>query len=529
MARKNQWEQFANNFSTFYDLGNKLQTGIGAKKIMEDEVTYGTDESYSNAGGIGPHRGDAQWMYDGKKYKEEITPEQLTGLRNKRLSDNMVKFGDSAGAMEFNLKNAQLRAANNKANLDEGSLKGLLERVKIENDAKIAAMDLTVVQMNRIKKLQPYEVQTYLADIAAKKQETAYNAQLQPNKVLRSDSETTIKGNEATISDEDTNLYMDSKSKANRAQQVENNTVALANENRELTQAGQIQISTYENELATAIFESGEAKTMAEARVLAAKRNLQGNETLSEFATAMKEGGELYGAGAVVQQKWLQKRWQGDAAVQELISSIGANDLQAITLEGSRLMAEVNNAFTLKTPAAAQKAIVDIIDMQDGIQGNIEWSNKDGVITMTETAKNGDVTTSMAGAKGKDDAAAWSNFKERFYGEMTPLKSLEIAKANAEIAKLNSETNLNNNSIGLAKDKADSLEWSKVRLSPEYEYALKTKGEALVAKAKKDGTDLPEDYLILLAAEMRREYFASTPGGGEFDGWSATVETKKAP
>ena len=484
MARKNQWEQFANNFSTFYDLGNKLQTGIGAKKIMEDEVTYGTDESYSNAGGIGPHRGDAQWMYDGKKYKEEITAEQLTGLRNKRLSDNMVKFGDSKGAMDFNLKNAQLRAANVKADLDEGSLKGLIERVKIENDAKIASMDLDKTQMARIKKLQPYEVQTYLANIAGKRQETAYKAQLQPNIVAQSDSQTTIKGNEAKISDEDTDLYMDKKSIANRAQVVENTTISLANENRALTQEGKIQISTYENELAIAILETGEAKTMAEARVLAAERNLQGNKTLSEFATAMKEGGELYGAGAVIQQKWLKKRWQGDAAVQELISSIGANDLQAITLEGSRLMAEVNNAFTLKTPAAAQKAIVDIIDMQDGIQGNITWNNKDGVITMTETAENGDVTTSMAGAAGKDDAAAWSNFKERFYGEMTPLKSLEIAKANAEINKLNAETEYTLGRVGEAQTAAQLDQWSKHKDSESYRVA---QVQARIEAEKDDG------------------------------------------
>ena len=491
MARKNQWEQFANNFSTFYDLGNKLQTGIGAKKIMADEVTYGTDESYSNAEGIkGPHRGDAQWMYDGKKYKEEITAEQLTGLRNKRLSDNMVKFGDSAGAMDFNLKNAQLRAANVKADLDEGSLKGLIDRVKIENDAKIASMDLTKTEMARIKKLQPYEVQTYLANIAAKKQETAYNAQLQPNRVLKSDSETAILGDQERVSKEDTDLYMDAKSKANRAQVVENETVSLANENRALTQAGKIQISTYENELATAIFESGEAKTMAEARKLAAERNLQGNKTLSEFATAMKEGGDLYGAGAVVQQKWLQKRWQGDAAVQELISSIGANDLQAITLEGSRLMAEVNNAFTLKTPAASQKAIVDIIDMQDGIEGNITWSNEDGVITMIETAENGDVTTSMAGAKGKDDAKAWSNFKERFYGEMTPLKSLEIAKANAEINKLNAETEYTLGRVGEAQTAAQLAQWSEHKDSETYRVAADKARSAHLKTGSKEPFDL---------------------------------------
>ena len=135
-------------------------------------------------------------------------------------------------------------------------------------------------------------------------------------------------------------------------------------------------------------------------------------------------------------------------------------------------MAEVNNAFTLKTPAASQKAIVDIIDMQDGIEGNIEWSNEGGIITMTETAENGDVTTSMAGAKGKDDAEAWSNFKERFYGEMTPLKSLEIAKANAEINKLNAETEYTLGRVGEAQTAAQLSQWSEHKDSETYRVAM---------------------------------------------------------
>ena len=107
MARRNQWEQFADNFNTFYDLTGKVQAGMENRKIMDDEVT----EGYSNEDGLaGPHRGNKEFRYGGEVYDKQITPEKLRGLRNQRLINVMSKYGDSKGAMELQQSQATIDA-----------------------------------------------------------------------------------------------------------------------------------------------------------------------------------------------------------------------------------------------------------------------------------------------------------------------------------------------------------------------------------------------------------------------------------
>ena len=426
MARKNQWEQFANNFSSFYDLGNKIQTGIGAKRIMADEV----ETIQASDAGTSPHAAGqgigsgTQYKYDGKMYKEEITADQLTGLRNKRLSDNMVKFGDSAGAMDFNLKNAQLRAANVKADLDEGTLTEQIARVKIENDAKIASMNLTVAETNRLKTLQPLEVRKALADIASTNQQTKVSQTKLPLEVREIMARLGISEQKAVefLSVEATGTREKSQKNLNKEEDIKAT---------KLDQDAAIQAGTYENALATAIFESGEAVTMAGARLLAAERNLQGNETLSLFAIEMGPGGDLNienfensAAHHIAQKEWLNKNWKGDKAVKQLLKEIEADELASITAEGSLMMAKVNKVFQGKSQNSAKKDLIALIDGQDGITGNMRWDTKDGKVQLIETDGDGEETII--------EGTSWNNFKQVFYGEFTPLKSLEIAKSNAD-------------------------------------------------------------------------------------------------
>ena len=198
-----------------------------------------------------------------------------------------------------------------------------------------------------------------------------------------------------------------------------------------LDQDAKIQAGTYENALATAIFESGEAVSMAGARLLAAERNLQGNETLSLFAIEMGPGGDLNienfensAAHHIAQKEWLNKNWKGDKAVKQLLKEIEADELASITSEGSLMMAKVNKVFQGKSQNAAKEDLIKLIDGQDGITGNMRWDTKDGKVQLIETDGDGQETII--------EGTSWNNFKQVFYGEFTPLKSLEIAKANAD-------------------------------------------------------------------------------------------------
>jgi len=466
MARKNQWEQFANNFSTFYDLGNKVQGGIASRKIMDEEIETirAADAGTSpHASGEGIGSG-TRYKYDGKMYKEQITADQLTGLRNKRLSDNMVRFGDSKGAMEFNLSNAKLRESNNAANLAEGQLKGLIDRVKIENDAKIASMDLDKTQMARIKRLQPYEVKIFLADIAAKKQALEEKTALQAGKVTLQTGEIDLQADKVSESEILLNEFKGDVATGNREQSGLITKAEQANEIQRLKRDKDIITSTYTNEVATALLNSGQAKNEAEAAKMASDINLQGSKTLTEFATKM---GKKEFKTEEDQKKWLIDAWDDthDPRIKEMIAGIDAMELSQITIDGTRVMTQVNAALSSGTQNAQKKALVEIMDAEDGIAGNMQFETDKttGIVRLVEypsaeemkAGTNGQAVINEFGTK-----KGWNGFTEGLEAEFTPLKSLEISKANAEIRKLNAEAGYKEKEAGQKKDLAAQKAWT---------------------------------------------------------------------
>ena len=467
MARKNQWEQFASSFDTFYNIGNKIQKGIGARKIMDEEV----ETLYSKDAGTSPHASGegigsgTQYKYDGKMYKEQITADQLTGLRNKRLADNMVRFGDSEGAMKFNLSNAQLREANNSANLAEGQLKGLIDRVKIENDAKIASMDLDKTQMARIKRLQPYEVKVFLADIAAKQQALEENTALQAGKVTLQTGEIDLQADKVSKSDIDLAEYKSDLATDNREQGGLITKAEFANEKRRLKLEKGKLISGYQNELATFLAESNTELNTAQVAEMASKLDKQGSETLTEFARKM---GAKEFESSEDQKAWLMDAWDDthDPRVRKMIEGMDSMELGQITMDGSRVMTQVNAALSSGTQNAQKKALVEIMDAEDGIAGNMQFETDKttGIVRLVEypsaeemeAGTNGQAVINEFGTK-----KGWNGFTEGLEAEFTPLKSLEISKANAEIKKLNAEANYADGRIGADQKAADKLAWSR--------------------------------------------------------------------
>ena len=163
MARKNQWQQFADNFDSVYGTMNTMFSDIEEGKIMREEVV-------EQQAGIGPGpQSQYKATYGGQTYNKQITPEMLKGLRNQRLIDNMAKWGDSEGAMKMQLDQASLRNQNAAADLAEGQLSDRIKGAGLQNDALLASIGLTKAQIAESKTLLPLKRDEYIQKIIADK------------------------------------------------------------------------------------------------------------------------------------------------------------------------------------------------------------------------------------------------------------------------------------------------------------------------------------------------------------------------
>ena len=163
MARKNQWQQFADNFDSVYGTMNTMFSDIEEGKIMREEVV-------EQQAGIGPGpQSQYKATYGGQTYNKQITPEMLKGLRNQRLIDNMAKWGDTEGAMKMQLDQASLRNQNAAADLAEGQLADRIKGSGLQNDALLASIGLTNAQIAESKTLLPLKRDEYIQKIIADK------------------------------------------------------------------------------------------------------------------------------------------------------------------------------------------------------------------------------------------------------------------------------------------------------------------------------------------------------------------------
>jgi len=526
MARKNQWEQFASAFGTAYDLGNRIQTGIGARKIMDEEV----ETLYSKDAGSSPHASGqgvgsgTQYKYDGKMYKEQITPEQLTGLRNKRLSDNMVRFGDSEGAMKFNLSNAELKAANSKSRLDDATFDSDVLAAKLANDATAKGLELTQSQINEYKALTPLKATKYLAEIASQKQQTAERTALMPGKVTLQGQAIGLGGNELSKSDIELAEYQSDLATDNREQGGLITKAEFANEKRRLKLAKGKLISGYQNELATFLAQSNTDLNNAEVAEMASKLDKQGSETLTEFAR--KSGAKEF-ESPEAQKAWLLDAWgeNHDPRIKTMLGEMDAMELGQITLDGTRVMTQVNAALSSGTQNAQKTALVELMDKEDGIPGNIQFETdkKTGVVKLVQypsaeemkAGTNGEAVINENGTK-----KGWDGFTQGLEAEFTPLKSLEIAKANAEIRKLNSESNFNDNKAEAARLSEENIIWANHRKTSDYQTLLRktmVEQQAILDEVPGESRKVSKEEI---EDALRIQYFASTAGGGEYAGWS---------
>ena len=241
MARRSSWEQFADNFTRFHDMGNKLQMGMENRKTMEEEVQV--SGLVKGMGPGGPNQNDKRYSYGGKSYSEEITPEMLTGLRNQRLINTMAKFGDSKGAMELQQKQATIDASNAATAAQVGqnelfakTFKDQADAYGLKNEATKSQIGLSDAQAERILATYPVEVRKGKAVALGLEWDNKYSEKTFDFRVDEAESTSKSAGSDAEIrAIEENEMRLTSNSRVASANSTfetnvdDNNTTKLEN------------------------------------------------------------------------------------------------------------------------------------------------------------------------------------------------------------------------------------------------------------------------------------------------------------
>ena len=488
--RRSQWQQFSDNYEAMNSTFNKYFSNKKNREIMDEEVetVYSKDAGLSqHASGEGVGTG-TKWRYGGQTYDKQITPSQLTGLRNSRLADVATRYGDAEGAMKMRIDQATLRGLDDQHALDKGTLAERIRAVKLENEKLIKSMDLSTAQINRINTLAPLEASKYIAEIAEQKRSTAEKTAKLPGELTLQDQAIGTGANELTLSDIKLKEFESEKATLAREGGLQLTLDEQANEKIRKRLANKVLTSTYENELAVHIAQSNTNLNDAEIAEMASKVNKQGSETLTEFATMMAEG-KFESEDA--QKEWLLKAWgeNHDPRVRAMIEGMDSMELSQLTVEGAKMTAGVTNALASGSSNDQKRALVKLMDMQDGIEGNMEFvTGDDGVVRLMEYPTKEDMAAKKNGVIRINEAGTdkgWTGFTQQLAVEFTPLKSLEIAKTNAEIKKLNAEAKYKEGQVGEAQKAAQLEQWSKHKDSETYRVSL-VKARAEATKNKKD-------------------------------------------
>ena len=195
-------------------------------------------------------------------------------------------------------------------------------------------------------------------------------------------------------------------------------------------------------------------------------------------------------------------------------------ELSEITAEGTKTMAEIGNALTGKSSHAAKKALIEVIDMQDGIEGNMKFG-KDGkgntVLYEYPSAEAMEADKKGTGTGGEavitGHGVGWDKFTESLYAEFTPLKALELAKANADIAYVRAQTAFKEAEAGMKVTLAESKAWGDHTQTDLFKQLVTMTQDELKKKTGFDTlTEYAEDYI----KRMR-----DATGVTSYEGWTS--------
>tara|TARA_R110002012_G_scaffold15647_3_gene61869 strand:+ start:686 stop:2602 length:1917 start_codon:yes stop_codon:yes gene_type:complete len=424
MARKNQWQQFSDNFSSVYGSFKELGSGLESARIMSEEPVV-------QSTGLGPGPQSVyQANYAGKNYNEEITPEMLTGLRNQRLADVKRKYGDVQGAMDMELKGAQLQESRDASALAQNTL---ASNIKIaENQANLGDVQVDQAKVNLdqskaehqsyLDTLDDREKLIYLQTIGAELENDGKTIKNYIAEATKEDAIQAVKLGVTALEIQNVNAEL-----AGEGLELDNEGKLISNEIASATKGLKIGREALEN--ARRILENKGLYLTTEGQVLTLERSkaIQEKEMKKDAIRADNELTELKNTQDFnnVYKDYAAKAALGDAEggfktqdeannyllsnlskispeyavlAMDLQSKYSKHEIQGINDQGVLLKSKAMQAMATGGPDAVR----EIVDEMNGIN-NVKVVTKDGIVTMTEVTPKGQfVRTIATGAEGAE-------------------------------------------------------------------------------------------------------------------------------
>ena len=434
MARKSPWQQFSDNFSSVYGSFKELGSGIESARIMAEEPLV-------QSTGLGPGPQSVyQANYGGKNYNEEITPAMLTGLRNQRLADVKRKYGDVQGAMDMELKGAQLQEAQDNSALAQNTLESNIKIAENQAAAGTVAIDTAKFRLQTMINEAPVDLKIKLATAAgvtldndnkiignyvaeATKDDLIAASKLGIQSLELQNINMSLAG-EGYRLDNEGKLISNEIAGATKGLKInrealENARMILANKGLYLTTEGQV----LDLEKSKALHAKELANSMMEAEIKGQelKKKDDYNKVYSSYAEKAKLGKDEGGfqSAEEANQYVIDGVFDLDPALgRELENNYKAGELQHIIGE-SALM---KNKVMVALRDGGVDAVKTIVDEMNGIN-NVKVETKDGIITMTEiTAKGQFVREIASGAEGEEFQTSLDMF-------LDPANMTETSKA----------------------------------------------------------------------------------------------------
>jgi hypothetical protein len=458
MPRKSPWQQFGDNFESTYGAFNKMFQGIETAGIMrekpeEEIIQEGPRNSYNRATG--------RWTYGGQTYDAPITGEQLTGLRNQRLTDVMTKYGDIKGGMDMQLRREELAAKKTANELAARTLEDKVTQAGQQTQLNKQGLEIGEIAIKQAKSehqlhLDTLDAQERIIYAKAAGLELDNEGQVIAVAIQKATKWDTIRGIRLGVKAQE--IANANAELAGAGLKIDNDGKLVALDIAEATKDFKIEGERLDN--ARKILENIGLKITNEGNILDLKKSkeLFEAEVFNEKLRLQVEEQELKSKQAYNQvyseyakRAQLEPGTEGAFKTQEEANAFLLDGLNKIDpelameltrkYETNEIAGITHQGTVLKQKAmlALQKGGIDRlaeeIDEMNGVDVMVKVTRKDGVVTLNEIDADGRVLRTIATGNEKN-----GEFYKNLDMALDPANMMETAKAYYDTLKVQADT-----------------------------------------------------------------------------------------